>query len=135
MGVDPMRSSRHSPRLAGESVASISRAACYEAGMLRHLVPFALAAALGSGSTCSSETSTPPPGGTGTASPPGGSLAAETSCVDAWLEKNKMDQYGNAAGTMYMGGTPLFDEASGKSMDRLEYIYKNHPDVKVACHR
>ena len=102
--------------------------------MIRHLVPLALAAALGSGSTCNSETSSPPPGGTGT-SPPASSLAAETSCVDAWLEKNKMDQYGNAAGTMYMGGTPLFDEASGKSVDRLEYIYKNHPDAKAACHR
>ena len=55
--------------------------------------------------------------------------------MDAWLEKNKLDQYGNPAGTMYMGGTPLFDEASGKSLDRLEYIYKNHADVKAACHK
>src|SRR5205814_8851218 len=70
------------------------RAACYEAGMLRHLVPLALAAALGSGSTCTSETSGSQPDTTrkardGVSAPAGD----EAKCVDAWLEQNHLDQY------------------------------------------
>jgi hypothetical protein len=107
--------------------------------MLRHLVPLALAAALGSGSTCNSETSSAQPGTKPEpAQSTGTGLAAgsdETKCVDGWLEQNHLDQYGNKAGTMYMGGTPLFDEASGKTTDRLEYIYQTHPEAKAACHK
>jgi hypothetical protein len=102
--------------------------------MLRHFVPLALAlaAVLGSGSTCGSEKASPGPDTSRSTGPV--TAADEGPCVDAWLEKNKMDPYGNPAGTMYMGGTPLFDEASGKTTDRLEYIYKNHPEAKAACH-
>jgi hypothetical protein len=53
--------------------------------------------------------------------------------VDAWLAKNNRDEYGGPQGTMYMGGTPLFDEATGKQVDRLEYIYQNNPEVKTLC--
>jgi hypothetical protein len=104
--------------------------------MLRHLVPLALALAFGSGSTCTSESSSASPG-TSPGPDRGGSGPAitETQCVDKWLEDNKLDQYGNKAGTMYMGGTPLFDEATGKATDRLEYIYKNHPEAKTSCHK
>jgi len=34
---------------------------------------------------------------------------------------------------MYAGGTPLFDEATGRRIDRLEYVYRKHPDAKTAC--
>jgi len=27
-----------------------------------------------------------------------------------------------------MGGAPLFDEKTGQSIDKYEYILKNHPD-------
>lgn len=102
--------------------------------MLRHFVPLVLAAALGSGSTCNSETTGSQPADTTRSAGNPVSAGDETRCVDAWLEKNKMDQYGNPTGTMYMGGTPLFDEASGKTTDRLELIYKNHPEARTACH-
>ncbi len=59
--------------------------------------------------------------------------AAEEACVDAWLSKNHLDPYGSPEGTMYAGGTPLFNEATGERTDRLEYIYAHHPDVKQAC--
>jgi hypothetical protein len=106
--------------------------------MLRHLVPLVLAAALGSGSTCSSETSSTQPGtqpDTSHTTPAPAAGADEARCVDTWLEQNHLDQYGNKTGTLYAGGTPLFDEMSGKTTDRLAYIYQNHPEAKAACHK
>jgi hypothetical protein len=49
--------------------------------------------------------------------------------IDDWLKANGYNRYGDSAGVMYAGGTPLFDEASGTTMDRYEYILKNHPDI------
>jgi hypothetical protein len=34
---------------------------------------------------------------------------------------------------MYAGGTPLFNEATGRQIDRLDYIYRKHPEAKAAC--
>jgi len=101
--------------------------------MIRYLVPLALVAALGGSSTCTPQrASEPPPGGTGSST--ASAAATEVQCVDGWLSSKELDEYGNPKGTMYMGGTPLFDEASGKTTDRLEYIYQNHPEAKAACH-
>src|SRR5258706_447546 len=49
------------------------------------------------------------------ASPPSPPLAAApdaqaASCVERWLAERDLNQYGDPAGTMYTGGTPLFDE-------------------------
>lgn len=59
-------------------------------------------------------------------------LALE-SCVDGWLKSHNLDRYGSKAGTMYAGGTPLFDERTGETTDRLEFVFKQHPDAKKAC--
>ncbi len=59
--------------------------------------------------------------------------AREEKCVDRWLTERKLDPYGMPEGTMYAGGTPLFDEASGRQTDRLEYVYQKHPEAKTAC--
>lgn len=48
--------------------------------------------------------------------------------IDAWIKKNDLNQFGDPKGTMYAGGTPLFDETTGKQIDRYEYIVKKHPD-------
>lgn len=61
--------------------------------------------------------------------------ATEEACVDAWLEAQKLDPYGNPAGTMYLGGTPLFDERTGETTDRLTYVYQRQPKAKTACQR
>jgi hypothetical protein len=53
--------------------------------------------------------------------------------VDAWLKKRGLDQYGNPAGTMYIGGTPLFNEVTGETIDRLEYVYQQQPEAQAAC--
>jgi hypothetical protein len=58
---------------------------------------------------------------------------AVLSCVDGWLKTKKLDEYGNPEGTMYAGGSPLFNEATGESKDRLEYVFSRQPDAKKAC--
>jgi hypothetical protein len=57
----------------------------------------------------------------------------EESCVDRWLAERKLDRYGSPEGTMYAGGTPLFNEATGERADRLQHVYKKHPEAKAAC--
>ncbi|NTX16538.1 hypothetical protein HUA74_25410 [Myxococcus sp. CA051A] len=59
--------------------------------------------------------------------------AALESCVDRWLKKHKLDEYGNAEGTMYAGGTPLFDERTGESTDRLTYVFNHKPEARKVC--
>jgi hypothetical protein len=73
---------------------------------------------------------TPDEGGAKTAQ--GGNAAVE-ACVDRWLKEHKLDPYGNAEGTMYAGGTPLFNEATGESRDRLEYVFERQPEARKAC--
>ena len=58
---------------------------------------------------------------------------AQDSCLDKWLKSKKLDRYGSEEGTMYMGGTPLFDERTGESRDRLDFVYERHPEAKKAC--
>jgi len=55
------------------------------------------------------------------------------SCVDRWLEARKLDRYGHEAGTMYAGGTPLFNEATGETRDRMEYVFERQPEARKAC--
>ena len=59
--------------------------------------------------------------------------AREEKCVDRWLAERKLDPYGSPEGTMYAGGTPLFNEATGRHIDRLDYVYRKHPEAKAAC--
>jgi hypothetical protein len=61
------------------------------------------------------------------------SRAQEEACLDRWLAERKLDRYGSPAGTMYTGGTPLFDEVTGRSVDRLDYVYGKHPAAREAC--
>lgn len=49
-----------------------------------------------------------------------------------WIEKTisklGLNEFGDPKGTVYMGGTPLFNEMTGKKLDRFEYIVRKHPD-------
>ena len=60
-------------------------------------------------------------------------VETEDSCVDAWLTQHGFDSFGNAADTNYPSGTPLFDERTGKSINRFDYVYARHPEAKQAC--
>ena len=51
------------------------------------------------------------------------------SSIESWLVENALNQYGDSIDSVYTGGTPLFDEATGKSRDRFEYILENNPEL------
>jgi len=57
----------------------------------------------------------------------------QTDCVEKWLKGHGLDAYGNPAGTMYAGGTPTFDEATGRSVDRWTLVAKNRPEALQSC--
>lgn len=52
----------------------------------------------------------------------------ERGQIEAWIVEEDLNEYGDPEGTMYTGGTPLFNEATGETTDRFEYIIQNHPD-------
>ena len=47
--------------------------------------------------------------------------------IDSWITENGLNEYGDPKTTMYLGGTPLFNESSGVTRDRYEDILENHP--------
>jgi hypothetical protein len=57
----------------------------------------------------------------------------QEGCVDRTLAARGLDAYGSPQGTMYAGGTPLFDEASGKSTSRQAFLQRLRPDVLAGC--
>ncbi len=59
--------------------------------------------------------------------------ARQTECVEKWLKGHALDAYGNPDGTMYTGGTPTFDEATGRSVDRWTLVAKNRPEALQSC--
>ncbi|MGI5861708.1 MAG: hypothetical protein ACOX6T_06575 [Myxococcales bacterium] len=72
--------------------------------------------------------------GDGSASPGAAQEAAPLeACVDRWLKERNLNQYGDPEGTMYAGGTPLFDEATGERTDRLEHVFSKHPQAREHC--
>jgi hypothetical protein len=66
---------------------------------------------------------------------PGEAALAEERCVDAYLTSRQLDRYGAPEGTAYTGGTPLFDERTGETQDRLTYVYARQPGAAAACRR
>lgn len=49
--------------------------------------------------------------------------------VDRWIRENGLNRYGDPAGTIYTGGTPLFNERTGQQLDRYEFILARHPEL------
>jgi hypothetical protein len=54
----------------------------------------------------------------------------EQERIDDWLAAyaDSLNDYGDPKGTMYAGGTPLFNEAQGKPITKYEYIAAKHPE-------
>ncbi len=57
-----------------------------------------------------------------------GEKTAEEKAIDAWISKNSLNQFGDSAFTNYAGGTPLYNETTGKILDRYDYIRQKHSD-------
>jgi hypothetical protein len=53
----------------------------------------------------------------------------EQNRIEAWLAAyaDSLNDYGDPKGTMYAGGTPLFNETSGQPVSKYEYIVAKHP--------
>ena len=49
--------------------------------------------------------------------------------IDAWLVARHLNAFGDPEGTVYTGGTPLIDSATGVQMDRYEHVLRKHPDL------
>ena len=58
----------------------------------------------------------------------GGISLEEKQLIEAWIIENDLNRYGDIKDTAYLGGTPLFDERTGKSTDRYEYILQRYSD-------
>ena len=71
----------------------------------------------------------------GTPPPPaaGGQDAQAVSCIERWLTEHELNQYWDPVGTMYTGGTPLFDERTGQTTDRIDYLVRKHAELQQAC--
>ena len=51
----------------------------------------------------------------------------EKELIEMWIIENDLNQYADPKDTVYMGGTPLFDEKTGETIDKYEYILQQHP--------
>ena len=49
--------------------------------------------------------------------------------IDEWLEEKNLNQYGDSTETMYTGGTPLFNEATGQTIERYSYLLQKFPEM------
>jgi hypothetical protein len=54
-------------------------------------------------------------------------------CVDGWLHQRQLNPYGDPPDTAYAGGTPLFDEATGQTTPRVDWVLRHHPEIRQAC--
>jgi hypothetical protein len=63
----------------------------------------------------------------------GGHDKATEACADKYIAEHKLNEYGDPEGTVYAGGTPLFDEATGTRTERLDYVLSKHPEIQKAC--
>ena len=52
---------------------------------------------------------------------------AQQNYIDQWLERNGLNEFGDPLGTVYLGGSPLFNPVSGETKDRYEYVLERHP--------
>jgi len=59
--------------------------------------------------------------------------APAASCLDRQLAAKRLNPFGDPEGTMYAGGSPLFDEKTGRSTPREQYVFAKHPDIARAC--
>jgi hypothetical protein len=52
----------------------------------------------------------------------------EKQAIDSWLTSQNLNKYGDDIGTFYTGGTPLFNEQTGETIDRYDYLLQKFSD-------
>ncbi len=55
------------------------------------------------------------------------------ACVRALVEARGLNAYGDRPDTLYLGGTPLFDESTGQTTPWIDYMRVHHPELVDAC--
>ena len=53
--------------------------------------------------------------------------ALERTEIEAWIIENDLNRYGDPKDTVYLGGTPLFNEQTSKTTNRFDYIIDKYP--------
>ena len=48
--------------------------------------------------------------------------------IDAKIAHEGLNEYGDPKDTVYMGGSPLFNEMTGHQVELYTYILQNHPE-------
>eukprot|EP01083_Nonionella_stella_P257363 881028_1 len=51
----------------------------------------------------------------------------DLAAVDRWLAKKGLNSHGDPEDTMYMGGTPLFNEMTGEYKSRESHLLEKFP--------
>ncbi|MDX2085138.1 MAG: hypothetical protein SFZ03_07105 [Candidatus Melainabacteria bacterium] len=51
----------------------------------------------------------------------------EARAVAQWIERNKLNSFGDPENTVYAGGSPLFLEAGPTPLSRYQYLIQQHP--------
>jgi hypothetical protein len=50
--------------------------------------------------------------------------------IDQWIKDNKRNEFGDKPGTVYMGGSPLFNEMTGQTRDLYDYVLEKNPELR-----
>lgn len=54
---------------------------------------------------------------------------AQRDHIDRYLVSHELNQYGDPKGTVYLGGNPLFREATGTTIDRYDHVLGKIPSI------
>jgi len=54
-------------------------------------------------------------------------------CLDRVLREAGLNRFGDPPDTVYAGGNPLFDEATGRAVPRREYVARRAPELAAKC--
>jgi len=65
--------------------------------------------------------------------PPPADSARVDGCLREAFAARGLNPYGDPPGALYMGGTPLFDEAGGRGRTLAEYAERKHPELVARC--
>jgi len=49
--------------------------------------------------------------------------------IDEYLANKKLNEYGDDVDTVYTGGTPLFNEVTGETLEKYEFLINKFPEL------
>lgn len=61
--------------------------------------------------------------------------ALDESCLEREGKAHGTNRFGDPAGTVYAGGSPLLDERTGATTALDEYVRVHHSDLYLRCRR